>query len=343
MNEQKPVQSESFLHWLAQAPARMLFKLMLFFVGIFGTVVFITWLLFSGGLEQLTAVSRQASHAVSASQEFSVAAQPGLVEMQVDGVNHGTIHRLDPPVAVEVGGFTLSVASTYLNQTTMWNSLELPANQVGWLENSVVNYVFRVPHNRGYQEMLAQAGTEQGHIRLITARGNIFEFALDSREQRSTVNREQLLQQKRPSITLVWLDEAGQNSEVLMGSYAPDSTAVSASIAPATLADSVKTGPAQLNVQLDGVDIESNGHQLIVRGSVVNSGLQEGIIDQADFTLASGELRSQLLSIEPPLPWRVSANNSQMVFTAVFQKPPEAEAILTIDDQSFALSVSPEQ
>lgn len=98
---------------------------------------------------------------------------------------------------------------------------------------------------------------------------------------------------------------------------------------------------ANLNVKLDGVDIQSDGLQLLVRGSITNSGVQEGVVAASEIMMISDELRSQIISVDPPLPWHIPPGNSQMVFTAVFQRSLSSEASLTIGAQEFVLQFTP--
>lgn len=342
MTEQnKSVQAETFRQWLAQANPALLMKLFLSIMAALGILFFLAWLRFGDGLALFANLPLEPSMPVSAADEFGLVAQPGLVNMQVDGVDLGTVHRLDLPTSLEVNGFRLTVAPEQLNQESVWTPVALGANQVGWLENSLINYTFRLPANRGYRDILETAAQEKGLMTLVTAQGNRFDFSIENGTAQAALPNPQLLQQKRPSITLLWLDNYGSNAGyVLTGSYIPSIHLLEApgiGGLAAAAANDAQLPAVNLSVRVDGIDIQTDGLQMLVRGSVTNSGIEEGVLEAKDIVLVSGELRSQIISIDPPLPWRIPPNNSQMIFTAVFQRPLHSEGSLTIGSQEFVL------
>lgn len=202
-SQQRPEQAETLRDWLVQASPSLLMKLILS-VGItLGLLIFLAWLTFGEGLATFSDLPLEPGVPVSAADELGLVAQPGLVEMQVDGVDFGTVHRLDPPVALEINGFRLDVANAYLSEETLWSDVALSANQVGWLENSMINYVFRLPANRGYRDILETAVQEKGLINLVTTQGNRFDFTIVEGTAQAITANPQRIQQKRPTITFL--------------------------------------------------------------------------------------------------------------------------------------------
>lgn len=341
-SQQRPEQAETLRDWLVQASPSLLMKLIMTAGITLGLLGFLAWLTFGEGLATFSDLPLEPGVPVSAAGELGLVAQPGLVEMQVDGVDFGTVHRLDPPVALEINGFRLDVANTYLSEETLWSDVALSANQVGWLENSMINYVFRLPANRGYRDILETAVQEKGFINLVTTQGNQFDFTIVEGTTQAVTATPQQIQQKRPAITLLWLNADESGAYILSGEYIPSIHLLEASgLGGSKPAPDSELPAANLNVKLDGVDIQSDGLQLLVRGSVTNSGIQEGVVAAQEIMMLSDELRSQIISVDPPLPWHIPAGNNQMVFTAVFQRPLSSEASLTIGAQEFVLQFTP--
>ena len=335
---QQPQQAETLRDWLAQANPSLLLKLILTAGAALALLIVLAWLTFGGGLASFSAIPLEPGQPVSAADEFGLAARPGLVAMQVDGVDLGSVHRLDPPAALEIDGFRLTVAQEYLNEESLLAELDLGANQVAWLENSVINYVFCLPANRGYRDILATAVSNQSLITLTTAQGNQFDFTIEAGAQETTAALAAYTRQKQPAITLLWQNGDGTEAYVLKGSYIPSIHLLDASGLGGAQVEPAQTLPeADLHVQLDGVDIQTDGLQLLVRGSVTNSVVQAGTVAAADIALLGDALRSQIVSVDPPLPWQVPAGNGVVAFTAVFQRPLSSHATLTIHAQDFAL------
>ena len=341
---QQPKQAETLRDWLAQANPSLQMKLILTAGVTLGLLILLAWLTFGGGLASFADIPLEPGQPVSAADEFGMAARPGLVAMQVDGVDFGSVHQLDPPVALTIDGFRLTVAQEYLNEETLLTELALGANQVAWLENSVINYVFRLPVNRGYRDILETAVTNQSLITLTTVKGNQFDFTIEAGARETAAALNARIQQKQPAITLLWQNSEGTEAYVLRGSYIPSIHLLDASGLGGVRVEPAQTLPeADLRVQLDGVDIQSDGLQLLVRGSVTNSGVQEGSVSAADILILGDDLHSQIVSADPPFPWRVPAGNGMVAFTAVFQRPLSKEASLTIGNQEFALQFTTEE
>lgn len=336
MNQQPP-QTDSIGQWLSQASYGLLLKLGLLLLAIAAAVFFLAWLIFGDGI----AFGPSLEHGlpVSAANAVNPLAQPGLVDIEVNGLPLSVAPRLDPPRLLEIDGFQLTVVPQPLGETQFWGGAELAANQVGWLENSIVNYIFHLPTGRAYRDMLAAASQSGETIKLTTVQDRQFQFVVSRGAEQPTAVSQQQIHQNSPAVTLVWLD--GDDSYILTGDYLP------------TLEDLATTGldqsftltsqetwdnVAYLSVRLDSADIQADGMQLLVRGAIVNSSLEEGVIGQPEITLTGDGLISQILSVNPPLPWRVPPGNSQIAFAITFQRPPDAEYVLTIGPQAFALT-----
>ena len=337
MNQQQPPQANNIGPWLAQASPSLLLKLGLLLLGVAAAVFFLAWLIFGEGI----AFEPSLEHGlpVSAANVVNPLAQPGLVEIEVNGLPLGVAPRLDPPRLLEIDGFQLTVAPQPLGETQFWSGAELAANQIGWLENSIVNYTFRLPAGRAYRDMLAVASQSGEPLTLTTVQGRQFQFVVSRGAEQPTAVSQQRLHQNSPAVTLLWLD--GGDSYILTGDYLPtpdDLAATGVDQALTLTGQETWDNAAYLSVRLDSADIQADGMQLLVRGAIVNSGLEEGVIGQPEITLTGDGLVSQILSVNPPLPWRAPPGNSQIAFAITFQRPPGAESILTIGTQAFRLS-----
>jgi len=339
MTRNEPPRTSHARQWLSQASTSLLLKVGLLLLGTAAIVFVLAWFLFGDGLSLISGLERP----VSAADPVAYLAQPGPVEIEVDGVKLDVVHRPDPPAMIEIDGFQFEVANRYLTANEMWQSRELPANQVFWLERSIVNYVFRVPGSRSYREILETAGAANGTIRLTTDQGNELAFTISEAGELSQSARTRTLQQTRPVITLLWLAENGEGvSYFVSGEYAPSNQALQAAgFDDQSAMDRAAGAPAvDLAVRLAGIDLQADGLQLLVRGTVTNRSPGARIIEPTDIHLATDDLVSQILSVDPPLPWQLAPNNSQMAFAVTFQRPPDANAVLTIGPQQYALSFS---
>lgn len=306
-------------------------KMALLFLITIGATFFITRFFFGNG-------SLLPAGDTLSSNSLSSLAQPGLIEIEVDGVNLGTIHRLDPPQSVEIDGFQFAVSGQYLNDNVLWQSMEMPANQVGWLENSIINYIFRVPGSRSYREVLENAASTNSVVHLTTTQGNQLAFQLTDLTAQPLAATDPALQQTRPAITLLWLGEAGNEGSFLVsGNYIAAPPA-----APALAVESSDSLPSdvgnQLAVHLQTADLQTNGLQLVLQGTITNRSAETQLVEAQELTLATNGLVSQILAVDPPLPWQVPPNNSQIFFTITFQRPPDANAHLVIGPQHYALT-----
>lgn len=334
MTQHNTPQTNTIRQWLSQASRPLLIKMGLLFFGTIGAVFFLAWLIFGDGL----AFTPTLEQPVSAADSVNFLSQPGLVNMQVDGLDLGVVQQLNPPKSIELNGFQLDVSNQYLSDETLLQPMELSANQIGWLENSIVNYIFRLPGSRSYRDLLEKAVAANSVVTLTTAQGNQLAFTVTNADARFVTAQDSSLQQKRPSITLLWTSEDEQSSYVVSGVYAPSPLDLQAVGFSGETAVDTPTTATTLAVHLDTADLQTNGLQLLVRGTLTNRGTEARIIEAKDINLAANGLVSQIISTDPPLPWQVPPNNSQMIFTVTFQRPPESEAVLSIDSQRFALS-----
>ena len=108
-------------------------------------------------------------------------------------------------------------------------------------------------------------------------------------------------------------------------------------LAPAAAADSA---PNQLSIQMQTMQTQAEGLQLVTQGTLTNKGSEPMVLTAEDIELVADGLMSQILQIDPPLPWQVPGNNNQMLFTITFQRPPAENAQLQIKDQSGAAKQS---
>lgn len=336
MNDHRPPRTNDARQWLAQAGFGLLLKLGLLLLGMLAAVFFLAWLAFGGGV----APRLETGAPVSAADASGALVQPGLVAMQVDGVTVGTVQRLDAPQALTIDGFQLDVAGQYLTAAALWQAGDVPANQASWLQHTIVNYVFRLPGSRAYRDMLETAAAAGGTVTLETAQGRQLTFALAPGSGQAPAAQAQAVQQNRPAITLIWVDAADAGATyALSGAYVPGEPPAG-DVGSGQAADAADAGSAAppLLVRLDAADLQEAGRQLLVRGTLTNRGLAPQQLDAADLQLAAGGLVGQILSVDPPLPWQVPPNNSQVAFAVTFQRLPQAEATLTIGPQDFALT-----
>jgi hypothetical protein len=334
MTQHKPLQTNEIGSWLSQASTILLFKLGVILLGITAVIFVIAWFIFSD--RPPFEPSLEHGLPVSAADGGGPLAQPGLVAITVNGIEWDAAQPLDPPRTVDVGGFVLNVLPPYLPEQQFWGAAELPPNQAGWLENSIINYVFRLPAGRAYQEMLATAAAEKAPVILTTAQGRQFEFVVDQGVAQQTAVSQRRIQQTSPAITVLWFD--GDQSYMLTGDYVPRPQELERITLPERLLlIDENTDDVYLSVRLDSVDSQEEGLQLLIRGTITNSGLDIGTITENEINLAGEGLVSRMLSVNPPLPWRIPSGNSQIAFAVTFQRPPVDEAALTIGQHGFRL------
>jgi len=276
-----------------------------------------------------------------ASPQINSMLQPGLIEIQVDGIDMGNVHLLDPPHSIEIDGFELIVGPQYLNKDEIWTA-NSSSNETFWLENSIINYVFRLPNGRGYHDLLEEAVASKSIIQLNTIQGNQLNFTLNQGKQQKSLIAKRYIQQIEPSITFIWVDgEDNEASYIVSGVYTPvvqDMEAYDLGTLRVQSDDNLTDSGSYLTVSLDGVENQENMIQILVRGMILNHGGNEYILEERDIDLSSLGLESQIISIDPPLPWHIPADNNQIPFTIIFQRPFESEAILTIGEDTFQLN-----
>jgi hypothetical protein len=161
---------------------------------------------------------------------------------------------------------------------------------------------------------------------LTTAQGRQFEFVVDQGVAQQTAVSQRRIQQTSPAITLLWFD--GDQSYMLTGDYVPRPQELERITLPERLLlIDENTDDVYLSVRLDSVDSQEEGSQLLIRGTITEN----------EINLTGEGLVSRMLSVNPPLPWRIPSGNSQIAFAVTFQRPPVDEAALTIGQHGFRL------
>lgn len=335
MTQQKP-HTDNVGHLVSQASYTLLLKLGVILLGITAVIFVIAWFVFSD--RPSFEPSLEHGLPVSAADGSGPLAQPGLVAITVNGIEWDAAQPLDPPQTIEIDGFRFTISPPYFSEEQFWGAETLSANHAGWLENSIINYVFRLPASKAYQELLVAAANGQNNIILTTSQGKRFEYSLNQGIEQPTAVSQRRITQTSPAVTLLWLD--GEQSYMLTGDYLPQPQELEMLNLPHWLSLTDETAAADsdhLSVRLESVDIQADGMQLLVRGTITNSGLNVGSIGESEIHLTGDGMVSRILSVNPAFPWRIPAGNSQIAFAVTLQRPPVDEGQLIIGPQGFSL------
>jgi hypothetical protein len=336
MTPQQPHQTNNMRQWLSQAGPTLVLKLILLFIGVVIIATLFSAVLLGENLYFWPSLTLE--QPVSADEETELLTQPGFVELVIDDLNLGIVQQFNPPQSLEIAGFQLPVSNRYLTDSNLWLPGDENSNQLGWLENSIINYVFRLPANRGYQDIVSEASVNQETVTLLTADGKQYVFQLNPADAPAIPN--QPISQAGPAITFIWLD-SDDNYHAVSGKYQPLAVPLSqVDYRPQTHGvDFAMSGLGDLSVRLDIVELHPNGLQLETRGVITNRGPDPQIISAQEIELESNGLVSQIIAAEPPLPWQIPANNSQMIFSLILQKPPGDFSYFTIGKQRYQINL----
>lgn len=265
--------------------------------------------------------------------------QPQLIAVKIDGEDTGRVYPRNPPQLLEINNFRIPISSYHLSSDDeILTTTALPADEATWLEDTIVNYIIRLPAGRGYRDVLESAVTSSVTITLTTAQGNVFPFSITKGELMPTGEVKPFLQQIRPAITLIWIGaDSLEVSYVVSGLYSPP-----AQVTPPQqdAADEDSNGEEQeplLKVELTTAIINDDAI-LQVSGTIKNTGANERVIEAKDIELIDNEISRAFIKIEPELPWEIAPDNTPVTFTILFINP-ETEAVeIRIDRRRFELS-----
>ncbi|MEM8858321.1 MAG: hypothetical protein AAGD96_08375 [Chloroflexota bacterium] len=330
----QPEQTDNLRVWLAQANPKLIMKLFMLFC-VFGAVVTaLIWLIFNTNIQFRSTLGFD--QPVQANGQQPLLEQPSIIGLSLDNTDVSLAQSFNPPQTVEFGGYQLAISNQYLDAANLWKPIELNNTQIGWLENSVIHYIFRLPANRGFKDVLANLATKQESVTVHTAAGDQLTFKLNGVVDQI---ESQTITQAKPAITLIWLGENGEQLAV-SGNYQPSAELLSKiDYRPEHLATSnTASQQSSVSVRLDAIDLLDNSVYLQTRGIITNRGADTLTISANDVSLQANGLVSQIVTADPPFPWTIPPNNSQIAFSLTLQRPPEAKAQLSIQNQLFELN-----
>jgi hypothetical protein len=147
------------------------------------------------------------------------------------------------PARIIIGEQTLPIHPETITAEELLNNL--PYEDVRWVRNSIVNYLFHLPNTAVYQQLL-QSTQPGDSIELIGSLGDIKVYTIE--EVLSTTPALHNMRQDEPAITLIL---SGENPLVVRGQFTmtENETTLPASQAAVSLEETAVIGSATLTVQ----------------------------------------------------------------------------------------------
>lgn len=198
-----------------------------------------------------------------------------------------------------------------------------------WVYGSLVNHIIFLGQTNDAQNLL-ETMSEGDPLTLTMGDGRINEFRLTGRQTFTagqTANT--LFNQNSPALTLVMALEGDQRLVITAANiYQQDDGELTIAYDPPPL------GPLP-EITLTGADISPDSTALVVNGAAVNNGDQDYVVTAEQITLESDGRAYLLLTVSPPLPWRVLPGE-QIDFELAFFTPANT-ALFTLDGWLFEL------
>jgi hypothetical protein len=334
MTQQNSPTTNSFSQWLSLATPILLVKTAVFILTIIAITLFLARLFLTrANITQI--VEPEAS---SPLEETAMPwLQTSLVELQIGGQSTSEIYQIDPPQRLKISNIEVPVSPHSLGKDHFLMPVITSTQEAVWLENTVINYAFRLPSGRGYRDILQNVVAASGEISMTTSQGKQILFTVRSGALQPAADIPKFLQQTHPAITFIWIDEDNPEiSYIVSGNYSPpDQTQFPQTDTEAPPAEGVEE-IAPLVIQLNTAELKGEA-QLWVQGTIKNSGVTDRLVEEGDIRLTSGEMPHLIAEIDPPLPWIILPGNNEQPFTITFERPDAKDAVLTIEMKQFEL------
>ena len=158
---------------------------------------------------------------------FPSPAAGGVGDVIIAGVSgSGTVSlTVNAPTAMQVGTQSFSVRSEPVGDDGTWDPDISEGNTAAWVYGTLINYILGIPDDQDNRELLEVLAP--GDEIVVTLRdGRELRFAVTNRETIAS-NRSDVFAQNMPALTLVLLEEQGDERLVVQANYVVDTATVS--------------------------------------------------------------------------------------------------------------------